>query len=212
MFERALTRREAELIQQAARFVEAKHRVSKAHDYAHVLSVVNYSIRIADSIPDEVEPLVLICGAFFHDIGWVGTITGELHGLRGATIADEYFRSTWLSPDTIRRIKGIIIRHTHTSGLPPETVEEKIVWDADGLAGLGLMGILRGIIAGHGSTPDILEKTLAFAGKHFERLHFEESRRIDEKLFNDTQEIIQYFEAGLAQRKEHIAELSLPVD
>ena len=212
MFERTLTRREAQLVEQVAKFVEAKHRESRAHDYAHVLSVVNYSLRIAQAIPDEVEPLVLICGAFFHDIGWIGTVTGDLHGLRGATIADEYLRNTWLPRETIDRIKRVIVRHTHSSGLAPETVEERIVWDADGLAGLGLLGILRGIIAGKGSTPDILEAALNFAGKHFERLYFEESRRLDQKMMEETREIIDYFNTGLAQRKEHIAELALPVD
>lgn len=210
MFERRLTRREAQLIESIATFVEAKHRGRKAHDYAHVLSVVNYAIRIAHTVPAEVDPFVLICGAFFHDIGWIGTITGALHGLRGATIVEEYFANTWVPPETTRRIKGVVVRHTITSDLPPETVEEKIVWDADGLAGLGLIGILRGIIRGAGSTPEILDATLRFAGKHFERLYFEESRRLDEQLYAETQEIIRYFEAGVAQRKERIAELDLP--
>ncbi|MDQ4077263.1 MAG: HD domain-containing protein [Chloroflexota bacterium] len=212
MFERPLTRSEAELIEDMAEFIEAKHRGNEAHDYAHVLSVVNYAIRIAEAIDEEVDPFLLIAGAFFHDIGWVGTITGELHGLRGATIAEEYFRNTWVPREKIDQIKRIIVRHTHTSHIPPETAEERIVWDADGLAGLGLLGILRGIIVGKGSHLDILESTLLFAGKHFERLHFEESRRIDEELYEETQEIIEYFKEGLVQRKERIAELDLPVD
>lgn len=210
MFERRLTRREVALIEDVARFVEAKHRDQKAHDYAHVLTVVNYAVRIANAIPDEVDPFVLICGAFFHDIGWIGTVTGAMHGLRGATIADEYFASTWVPPDVRRRIKGVIVRHTITSGLPPETVEEKIVWDADGLAGLGLLGMLRGIIGGAGSLEEILEACLRFAGKHFDRLHFDESRRIGQGLHTETEEIIRRFENALAQRRERIADLHLP--
>lgn len=210
MFERNLTRRETELIENIAQFTEAKHRDRRAHDYAHVLTVVNYSLNIARAIPDEVDPFILICGAFFHDIGWIGTITGIQHGLRGASIVEEYLSSTWISPHTIDRIKSVVVRHTYTSGLLPETVEEKIVWDADGLAGLGLMGTLRGIIGGAGSSEEILESTLRYAGKHFERLHFEESRTLDEELYTETEEIIGYFQRALEERREHIAELTIP--
>ncbi len=211
MFERLLMRREVELIEDIARFMEVKHRDQKAHDYAHVLAVVNYAIRIATAIPDEADPFVLICGAFFHDIGWIGTITGVMHGLRGATVADEYLASTWVPADARRRIKGVIVRHSITSGLWPETVEEKIVWDADGLAGLGLLGMLRGIIGGAGSMEEIIEACLRFAGKHFDRLYFDESRRLGQELHAETEQVITRFEAALALRKEHIADLQLPV-
>ena len=211
MFERNLTRREVKLIESIAEFIEVKHRDEKAHDYAHVLSVVNYSILIAQAIPDEVDPFVLVCSAFFHDIGWIGTVTGIMHGLRGATIADEYFASTWVSPEVRDRIKRVIVRHTITSGLPPETAEEKILWDADGLAGLGLLGMLRGIIGGVGSMGEILEACLRFAGKHFERLYYDESRRIGKELHAETEEMIRRFEVAMAERKEHIADLHLPV-
>ena len=132
MFERNLTRREVELIQDAMAFIKEKHGESEQHDYSHILAVVNYAMQIAQAIPEEVDPFVLICGALFHDIGWIGTVTGVMHGLRGATVTDEYFAATWVSEEVRRRIKRVVIRHTITSHLPPETVEEKIVWDADG--------------------------------------------------------------------------------
>jgi uncharacterized protein len=210
MFERNLTRREVQLIQEAMPFISEKHRESEQHDYSHILAVVNYAIQIARAIPEEVNPFVLICGALFHDIGWIGTVTGVMHGLRGATVTDEYFAATWVSQDVRRRIKRVVIRHTISSHLPPETVEEKIVWDADGLEGLGLMGMLRGIIGGKGSIEDILTARIKYGAKHFDRLYFEESRRIGKKLQEETEMVIRRFKEALEARKRQIEELDLP--
>ncbi|MFQ6094424.1 MAG: HD domain-containing protein [bacterium] len=189
MFERNLTRREMELIEDILGFIEEKHSQSERHDYSHVLQVVRYALQIAKAIPDEVNPFVLICGALFHDVGWIGTDTGVLHGLRGATIVDEYFDSTWVSADIKKKIKRIVIRHTATSMMPPQTVEEKIVWDADGLDGMGLIGILRGLVAEEGSIEEI--------GK---------------KLHEETVEVIQSFKTALEHRLKAIEQLALPVE
>jgi putative nucleotidyltransferase with HDIG domain len=89
MFERKLTRKEVELIGEIEALIKDKHGQAQGHDYSHVLQVTRYAIQIAGAIPDEVNPFILICGALFHDIGRIGTVTGVLHGLRGATIADE---------------------------------------------------------------------------------------------------------------------------
>jgi HD superfamily phosphodiesterase len=210
MFERNLTRREVGLIEEALAFIREKHAGSEHHDYSHVLAVVDYAIEIARAIPEEVNPFVLICGALFHDVGWIGTVTGIMHGLRGATVADEYFAAAGVSDELRSRIKRVVVRHTISSHLPPQTAEEKIVWDADGLEGLGLMGMVRGIIGGRGSTEDILTARIKYGTKHFERIHFEESRRIGEKLQEETETVVGRFREALEARRALIEELDLP--
>ncbi|HID63782.1 MAG TPA: HD domain-containing protein [Anaerolineae bacterium] len=212
MFERNLTRREMELIEDIREFIKEKHSQSERHDYSHVLQVVRYAIQIAKAIPDEVNPFVLICGALFHDVGWIGTDTGVLHGLRGATIVDEYFDSTWVSADVKKRIKRIVIRHTATSMMAPQTVEEKIVWDADGLDGMGLIGILRGLVAEQGSIEEILTDEFRESRKTYDRLYFEESRRIGKELHEETIEVIRSFKRALDHRLKAIEQLALPVE
>jgi uncharacterized protein len=213
MFERNLTRREMELIEGIQEFIKEKHSQSERHAYSHVLQVVRYAIQIARAIPDEVNPFVLICGALFHDVGWIGTDTGVLHGLRGATIVDEYFDSTWVSTDVKKRIKRIVIRHTATSMMPPQTVEEKIVWDADGLDGMGLIGILRGLVSDErGSIEEILTEEFRESRKTYGKLYFEESRRIGKELHEETLEVIQSFKTALNQRLKAIEQLALPVE
>jgi uncharacterized protein len=213
MFERNLTRREMELIEDIMEFIKEKHSQSERHGYSHVLQVVRYAIQVAEAIPDEVNPFVLICGALFHDVGWIGTHTGVLHGLRGATIVDEYFDSTWVSADIKKKIKRIVIRHTATSMMPPQTVEEKIVWDADGLDGMGLMGILRGLVAEElGSIEEILTDEFRESSKTYDKLYFEESRRIGKELHEETIEVIQSFKSALDHRLKAIEQLDLPVE
>jgi len=72
MFERKLTRKEVELIKEIEAFIKDKHSQAQGHDHSHVLQVTRYAIQIAEAIPDEVNPFILICAALFHDIGRIG--------------------------------------------------------------------------------------------------------------------------------------------
>jgi len=212
MFERKLTRKEVELIKEIEAFIKDKHSQAQGHDHSHVLQVTRYAIQIAEAIPDEVNPFVLICGALLHDIGRIGTITGVLHGLRGATIADEYLESTWVSSDVRKKISRIVTRHTPTSMMPPQSVEEKIIYDADALDRLGLMGMLRGIMGKSGSIEDILTDRMQKRAGDYDKLHFEESQRIGERLQAKTVKVIQSFREALDKRAEQIAYIEWPIE
>jgi uncharacterized protein len=212
VFERKLTRKEVELIQEIETFIKDKHRQAQGHDYSHVLQVTRYAVQIAETIPDEVDPFVLICGALFHDIGRIGTITGMLHGLRGATIAEEYLESTWVSADVRKKMARIITRHTPTSMIPPHSIEEKIVYDADALDRLGLMGMLRGIMGKRGSIESILTDRMQKREGDYDRLYFEESQRIGEQLQVTTIQVIHRFREALDKRAEQIADIKWPVE
>ena len=211
MFERKLTRKEVELIKEIETFIKDKHGQAQGHDYSHVLQVTRYAIQIAEAIPDEVNPFILICAALFHDIGRIGTITGVLHGLRGATIADEYLESTWVGSDVRKKISRIITRHTPTSMIPPRSVEEKVIYDADALDRLGLMGMLRGIMGKSGSIEDILTDRMQKREGDYDKLYFEESQRIGERLQAKTVEVINRFREALDKRAEQIAHIEWPV-
>jgi hypothetical protein len=211
MFERPLTRSEVELIVRAQAFVRQKHARTEQHDFAHVMSVVRYALQIARAIPDEVDPFVLVCGALFHDIGWIGTVTGVVHGLRGATVVREYLSAAGVRADIIDRIVQVVVRHTVSSGLAPERPEEKVVHDADGLDALGLIGMLRGLIGKEGSIEEVIRGDIQLGVKTFERLYYPESRRLGEALQRETEEVIARFRAALDRRLRQIDELPLPV-
>jgi uncharacterized protein len=207
---RTLTDRESALVEGVAELVHVNHAHLTAHDYAHVLTVVKNALRISATVDENVDPLVLLCGAFLHDVGWVGARSGAEHGLRGASVANEYLCSTWVSEKTRARIRRVVARHSMASGHAPRTAEERIVWDADGLAGVGLIGVLRGIISGVGSSGEIVEACLRYAGKRAHDLHFEESRRIAEELRDDARSLVERFTAALAERERRVERLRLP--
>ncbi len=214
MFTRNLSDEEVEIIHDIEEFVRDKHDTLQGHDYSHVLAVANYALEIARQIPDQVDPFVLICGALFHDIGRVGTQTGRLHGLRGATITEEYLRSVNIKTEIRKEIVRIVVRHTETSMQPPETVAEKVVFDADDLDRLGLMGMLRGMMVGavSRSMEDIIENRLQKRKKDYERLHFKASREIGRELYEETLKLIEFIRNSLNQRYLKISKLNLPIE
>ncbi len=213
MFTRNLDKKEIAVIHKIELYVRDKHDTLQGHDYSHVLAVTNYAIEIAKRIPDAVDPFVLICGALFHDIGRVGTQTGRLHGLRGAAIAGEYLRAIDIEDEIRERIVRIVVRHTETSMLPPETVAEKVVFDADDLDRLGLMGMLRGMMVGAASRSmeDIIENRLHKRKKDYDRLHFQASRELGRTLYEETLQLIEFIKNSLDQRNIKITKLNLPV-
>lgn len=213
MFSRNLTAEEVEIINKIEVFVRDKHDKLQGHDYSHVLAVTHYSIEIARRIPEPVDPFVIICGALFHDIGRVGTITGRLHGLRGATITEEYLKAIGIDIEVREQIVGIVVRHSETSMLPPETVAEKVVYDADDLDRLGLMGMLRGMMVGgkEWSMDDIINNRLEKRKKDYERLHFQVSRDLGRELYEETLQLIEYIRTSMGKRWKEISKLDLPV-
>ncbi len=213
MFTRNLSEEEVAIIRKIEVFVRDKHDKLQGHDYSHILAVTHYAIEIAQRLPDTVDPFVLICGALFHDIGRVGTRTGRLHGLRGATITEEYLRAIGIKDEIREQVVRIVIRHTVTSMLPPETIAEQVVFDADDLERLGLMGMLRGMMVGNvdRSMEDIIENRLEKRKKDYQRLHFQASRELGQKLYEETLQLIDFIQDSLTQRCSEIGKLNLPV-
>jgi hypothetical protein len=134
-----------------------------------------------------------------------------LHGLRGANIAREYLEAIGVSPGIRNKITRIVARHTPTTQQAPETIEEKIVYDADAVDRLGLMGMLRGLMAKKGSTQDILQDRIQKRLSDYGKLHFEASRCIGEKLYQETVRVTQSFRAALEKRNEEISRIHWPV-
>ncbi len=97
--------------------------------------------------------------------------------------------------------------------LPPETIAEKVVYDADDLDRLGLMGMLRGMMVGdtEKSMDDIINNRLEKRKKDYERLHFEVSRELGRKLYEETLQLIEFIKASMAKRWKEISRLDLPV-
>ncbi|MEA1965304.1 MAG: HD domain-containing protein [Candidatus Aerophobetes bacterium] len=212
MFSRNLTEKEIKMIKLIDNFVKDKHAKCLGHDYSHVLEVTRYAIKIAQRVPYPVDPFVLICGALLHDLGRVGVPTGIMHGLRGATLAEQFLQASWEDEEANGKILRIVTRHTPTSHIPPESVEEKIVFDADTLDRFGIIGILRGIMGKIGSIKEIIEGVIAKRSRDYNSLIFEESKEIGRESYEDSLYLLRKSRESLRKRCKEVKELSLPDD
>ena len=208
MFSRALTNEERQWLTELESFVKEKHADLGSHDYSHVLQVVEYAIEIANNIEEQADPVVVICGALLHDIGRM--VSDSMHGLAGGAMAEELLESLPLTDEQIIRITKVIVRHTATSHVQPQTTEEKIIYDADGLDRLGTMGLLRGFVDKKGSMIDVLERYMAKRVKEYDKLFFPVSRKMGKELDTEMRKLIALFTKRLNERKESVEQLILP--
>ena len=112
----------------------------------HVKSVARLAVKMAERCGADVE--LVRAGALLHDIG-----RGKTHGIDHAVVGAQMLRE-WGYPEELVRIverhigAGIDENEAEKLGLPkksyiPETIEEKIVAEADNYAGEGEDGIKR---------------------------------------------------------------------
>jgi uncharacterized protein len=110
-----------------------------ARSYAHVERVAKIAAILAEKENADWE--LVQTAALLHDIGYA---IGEPHNKTGAQLARKILeRSTNLPEQRIEKTVKIILRHPIAFRYQLETVEEKIVWDADKIDLLGVIGIAR---------------------------------------------------------------------
>jgi HD superfamily phosphodiesterase len=207
VFARMLTKKELEMLLQMQEFVRQAHADSDSHDYSHVFTVCRYAIEIAKNIDDKVNPFVCIAGALLHDIGKTNRVFAHIHGLFGGTLAEEFLDGLRVESNLRDTIARVVVRHTPTTNIPPVTPEEKIVYDADTLDRLGLMGLLRGFIGKTGSMESILTKYMEKRKHDYAKLNFEVSRELGDSLHQELLEFLFVVEDRLTTRMASIEDL-----
>ena len=97
----------------------------------HIVSVHKYAKKLAKKLGADEELVEL--AALLHDIG--STIEGRKdHHVSGARIAEEKLIELNYPLERIERIKHCILSHRGSQEINPETIEAKIVRDADSLS------------------------------------------------------------------------------
>ena len=175
-----------------------------AHDLDHVLRVCNLCEKLA-GYENKVDMDVLIPAALLHDIARLiedEDTSGEIdHAVLGSEMAQQILKQLNYEDLMIEKIKHCIISHRFRSGYSPETVEAKILFDADKLDVIGAIGIARSfMVAGqHGeklfrdiSIEQYREENVGENGrikdnsKHAINLEFElKLKKIPERLYTD---------------------------
>ena len=116
------------------------------HDIDHIMRVYNLAMTIAKT-ENNVDLDVLQAGALLHDIGGAKEAndpSGKTdHAVVGAEMAKPILENLGFSDDKIKHIQECILAHRYRTDNKPETIEAKIVHDADKLETVGAIGLAR---------------------------------------------------------------------
>jgi len=110
-----------------------------AHSYEHVERVFKIATLIAKKEKADLELVQL--GALLHDIG---RVVAEPHNETGAELAKEILKDIGYPEERAKKIAQIVLLHPLDFRDRLQTLEEKVVWDADKIDLLGAAGIARG--------------------------------------------------------------------
>ena len=115
-----------------------------AHDREHVYRVLYGALEIAKTEPDA-NLDVLVAACLLHDIGRKEQFeTPALdHALVGGEKACRFLISQGYDEAFAAHVRGCIETHRFRKSRPPESIEAKILFDADKLDATGAVGIAR---------------------------------------------------------------------
>ena len=115
-----------------------------SHDWNHTLRVRRLCVHIGTIEKADME--VLETAAYLHDIGrsYQEKSKGRVcHAEKGAEIAERLLRKTGISQQQKSNVIHSILSHRFRGNHRPETLEAKILFDADKLDAIGAIGIGR---------------------------------------------------------------------
>ncbi|MFW5968372.1 MAG: HD domain-containing protein, partial [Persicimonas sp.] len=124
-------------------------RDSASHDFGHLLRVINNADRIARGESErgaEVDREALMAAALLHDLVDLPKDDPERHlaSRRSAEEAVAHYEDVAnFDDERLSTIEHAISAHSFSAGIPAETLEAKILTDADRLDALGALGVAR---------------------------------------------------------------------
>jgi len=123
-----------------------------AHNFEHVLRVLRLAERIGQA--EEADMEILRAAVLLHDVARVAEDAGgPCHAEAGAERAREILAGH--AEDKVEAIARAIHTHRFRRSAVPQTLEAKILYDADKLDAIGAIGVAR---------------AYAIAGRHAQRL------------------------------------------
>jgi putative nucleotidyltransferase with HDIG domain len=177
----------------------------KNYRFTHLMETHKIVCKLVESLDVEVDRKVLEIAALYHDIGRSEDIEdGEMdpfdghegHEKRGTKIVKEYV-SDFVSEEQLEEIKKIILNH-HSEA---ETIEGKIVQDADKVSNFGVGNLWRQIhySAYHERTLDesieyFWDTAVGEFEDHIEELYFDKTKEIARERLEKNKEAVRQIE------------------
>ena len=117
-----------------------------AHDREHVYRVLNNALRIAEGERNVNYPL-LIAACLLHDIGRSAQLRDPrvCHAAVGSQMAYDYLLGSGFGEEFAENVRDSIRTHRFRKNDPPQSLEAKILFDADKLDVVGAIGIARSL-------------------------------------------------------------------
>lgn len=125
------------------RFVQEKHSGHPFAGWDHILRVHDLCLKLAEGL--KVDQDVLRVAAYLHDIA-VPVFGPEKHNIRAAEVVGRLLWEIGVPEEKHAAIFDAVKTHTRYASLVAESLEAKILRDADGLDYLGAIGILRNVL------------------------------------------------------------------
>ena len=168
---------------------------SEVHARDHILRVLRRCIRLGEKLQADLE--VLVAAVYLHDLGR-HYIADKVHGALSAQKAEPVLERINFPQEK----RGAVLRaiRVHDVAASPEdrkTLESKILYDADKIDTLGVVGVLRYIRHFYGKKP--IDYMLDDIDARWEGLTLPETRNL---ALKDYEYIKDYF----AQLKEELGE------
>ncbi|MBV4357093.1 phosphohydrolase [Pinibacter aurantiacus] len=118
-----------------------------AHDLKHFNRVWKTSVYINNAEGNVADLLVLLAGSYFHDYVTVpkNSLDRSKASKLSADKAVEILQNDFpdFPGEKLQDVAHAIHAHSFSAGIPPQTIEAKILQDADRMEALGAIGLAR---------------------------------------------------------------------
>ena len=123
------------------------HMKDSAHDHQHVYRVTRTALEIAESHP-EADMDILIAACLLHDIGRDAQYKDASvnHAKAGADMARAHLIELGWGENRADAVADAVRAHRFRGKKRPESIEAKILYDADKLDVAGAMGVARTLL------------------------------------------------------------------
>jgi uncharacterized protein len=125
--------------------------INNCHEFMHTKRVLKLALKLGELEKADLE--IIKTAALLHDIARQkqDESKGKIcHAEEGANMAEEILKEINYPKEKIEQVKHCIKTHRYRNNNIPETIEAKIIYDADKLDAIGAIGIARAIsFSGH---------------------------------------------------------------
>ena len=115
-----------------------------SHDFSHVERVRNLALRIGKK--EKADLFVLEIAALLHDVKKKDEMKSKglfCHAMAGAKTARKILVKYGLDKKTIENVVHSIEAHRNRNNISPDTIEAKVLFDADNIDSIGAVGVGR---------------------------------------------------------------------